>query len=216
MSGWPTHDAEQSWGADDRAPELPGVPWTAADLAEPEVPARLVEEHVRRFGSLDALVAIHARSTRQNVATVTAAELDASFAVNARSTVLLVQAAARVGVRRVVFFTTGVHQGPMPDELPYAMSKAALAGITGTLAASLASSGATVNCINPGPVDTGYADPDTSAFVASQMPLARRWGTPDEIAGAVSWLVSDEAGWITGQVINFDGGWGIRGGVPPR
>jgi 3-oxoacyl-[acyl-carrier protein] reductase len=216
MSGWPAHDAEQPWGADDVTPELPGVPWTTDDLADPAVPARLVTEHVRRFGSLDALVAVHARSSEQSLDDVTAAEMDASFAVNARSTVLLVQAAARVGVRRVVLFTTGVHQGPMPTELPYALSKAAIAGITGTLAAALSSTGATVNCINPGPVDTGYADPESHAFVASRMPLAPRWGTPAEIAGAVSWLISDEAAWITGQVIDFDGGWGIRSGVAPR
>jgi len=101
----------------------------------------------------------------------------------------------------------------MPTELPYALSKAALQGITATLAATLAPTGCTVNCVNPGPVDTGYADPETRAFVASRMPLAPRWGTAEETAEPVSWLVSDEAGWITGQTIDSDGGWGIRSGV---
>jgi 3-oxoacyl-[acyl-carrier protein] reductase len=216
LSGWPAHDDEQPWGGDAAAPDLPGMPWQAADLSDPATPDRLIAGHVERFGAIDALVAVHARSSNQDLEHVTAAEMDASLHVNARATVLLVRAAARAGVRRVVLFTTGVHQGPMPDEIPYVLSKAAIQGVTETLAAALAGSGATVNCINPGPVDTGYADADARAFVASRMPLANRWGTPDDVAGAVAWLVSDEAAWMTGQTINIDGGWGIRSGVPPR
>lgn len=215
LTGWPEHDAEQPWGRDSFVPDLPGAMWQAADLSDPLVPGRLVEDHLQRHGSLDALVAVHARSSSQGLHDVTAAELDTSFAVNTRATVLLVQAAARAKVRRVVLFTTGVHQGPMPTELPYALSKAALQGITTTLAAALAPTGCTVNCVNPGPVDTGYADPETLAFVASRMPLAPRWGTPEETAELVSWLVSEQAGWITGQIIDSDGGWGIRSGVAP-
>jgi 3-oxoacyl-[acyl-carrier protein] reductase len=214
-SGWPAHDAEQPWGGAGE-PELDGIPWSAADLADPEAPARLVAAHVERFGGLDALVAVHARSSMQDLRTVTAAELDASFQVNARATVLLVQAAAAVGVRRVVLFTTGVHQGPMPEEIPYVVSKAAIQGVTATLAAALAASGATVNCINPGPNDTGYADDRSREALARAMPLAARWGSPADTAELVSFLVSDAAGWITGQTIDSDGGWGVREGVPPR
>ena len=214
-SGWPPHDDEMPWGGDSAGPEFPGLEWTAADLADPEVPARLVEAHAAAHGGLDALVAVHARSSDQSLETVTAAEMDLSFAVNTRATVLLVQAAARVGVRRVVLFTTGVHQDPMPAELPYALSKAALQGITASLAAALAPLGATVNCVNPGPNDTGYADADTRRFVAGRMPLERRWGRPADTAELVAFLVSDAAGWITGQTIDSDGGWGIRSGVGP-
>jgi len=217
LSGWPEHDEEQPWGGDPAgAPELDGALWEAADLAAPGAPARLVGEHVAKHGGLDALVAVHARSSDQSLETATAAELDLSFAVNARATVLLVQAAARAGVRRVVYFTTGVHHDPMPGELPYALSKVALQGITTTLAASLAPAGATVTCINPGPVDTGYADEDHGAFIAQRMPLAPRWGRPQDIVGLVSWLLTDEAGWCTGQTIDIDGGWALRGGVRPR
>lgn len=214
-SGWPEHDRRQPWGGGEE-PDLGDIPWSSADLAEPAAPARLVAEHVERFGGLDALVAVHARSSMQDLRTVTAAELDASFAVNARATILLVQAAAAAGVRRVVLFTTGVHQGPMPDEIPYVVSKAAIQGVTATLAAALAPSGATVNCVNPGPNDTGYADERARKRLAGAMPLAERWGSPTDTAELVSFLVSDAAGWITGQTIDSDGGWGVREGVAPR
>src|SRR6478672_5706337 len=143
-------------------------------------------------------------------------ELDATFAVNTRATILLVQAAARVGVRRVVLFTTGVHQDPMPTEIPYVTSKAALQGITATLAAALAPTGATVNCLNPGPNDTGWPDELTKQIVAERMPLAPRWGAPSDVVGLVEFLLSDLGGWITGQTLDCDGGWGIRAGVAPR
>jgi 3-oxoacyl-[acyl-carrier protein] reductase len=214
-TGWPRHDAEQPWGGAGE-PDLAGIPWSAADLADPATPARLVAAHVERFGGIDALVAVHARSSMQDLRAVTAQELDASFQVNARATVLLVQAAAAAGVRRVVLFTTGVHQGPMPEEIPYVVSKAAIQGVTATLAAALAPSGATVNCVNPGPNDTGYADERGREELARAMPLAARWGSPADTAELVSFLVSDAAGWITGQTIDSDGGWGVREGVPPR
>ena len=94
-TGWPPHDDEMPWGGESTDPEFPGLDWTAADLADPDVPARLVEAHVAEHGRLDALVAVHARSSDQSLETVTAAEMDRSFAVNTRATVLLVQAAAR-------------------------------------------------------------------------------------------------------------------------
>ena len=215
-SGWPAHDDEHLWGADGADPDIRGVAWRAADLANPDMPRRLVQEHVERYGDLDALVAAHARSSHFTLATSTAAELDRCLAVNTRATLLLVQAAAEAGVRRVVLFTTGVHQDPMPDEIPYAVSKAAVQGITATLAAALAPQGATVNCVNAGPTDTGYANDETIRQVAAQMPLAQRWGEPQDCAWLIAWLLSESAGWITGQTIDSDGGWGIRAGVAPR
>jgi len=70
----------------------------------------------------------------------------------------------------------------------------------------LAPRGITVNCINPGPNDTGYADQATQAAVAGRSPSGR-WGTPADTAKLVAWLLSDEADWVTGQTIASDGGW---------
>jgi 3-oxoacyl-[acyl-carrier protein] reductase len=105
----------------------------------------------------------------------------------------------------VVLFTSGQQLGPMNNELAYATSKAALAGITLTLADTLADKGITVNTVNPGPTDTGYASPQIVERVARLFP-AGRWGTPEDAARLVAWLCTDDAAWITGQVINSEGG----------
>jgi 3-oxoacyl-[acyl-carrier protein] reductase len=87
----------------------------------------------------------------------------------------------------------------------YAASKGALASITRTLADQLADGGITLNTVNPGPVDTGYAPPDVVESLRARFP-AGRWGEPDDPARLIAWLATDEARWVTGQVINSEGG----------
>ncbi len=217
------HDEDQPWGADPGGPEAvaAGVAEALADegaavhqhgldLAEPQAPARLIDKAIETFGHLDILVCNHARSGGDGpLGTLDAAMLDAHWAVNTRSTILLTQAFAaghdgRPG-GRVVLMTSGQDLGPMRDEVAYAASKGALASITRTLADHLADQGITLNTVNPGPVDTGYAPPDLLDEVARRFPT-RRWGTPDDPARLIAWLATDEASWITGQVIDSEGG----------
>ncbi|MFB9963152.1 SDR family oxidoreductase [Sinosporangium siamense] len=215
---WAPHDDEHPWGADpDGAAgaigELGGesdrLAHVEADFADPEAPAQVVKQAVERFGHVDALVVNHARSALGTLDEVTAADLDLAWAVNGRASVLLTQAfAAQHDGRpggRVVLFTSGQHLSPMSGELPYAISKGAIHQMTLSLSATLMDRGITVNTINPGPVDTGYAEGEFHRAVADAFPL-KRWGQPDDVARLVLWLVSDEARWITGQVINSDGG----------
>lgn len=186
----------------------------SADLADPDSPARLVAAARESFGRLDILVANHARSARQSLEDLTAAELDLTYAVNTRSTLLLVQELAAQHEAgpggRVVLFTSGQYHGVMPGELPYIASKAALRELTPTLGAHLVARGITVNCVNPGPNNTGHADDAAWAWVASRNPGGRA-STPADTARVVAWLVSDEAEWVTGQVIASDGGWSSLG-----
>ena len=93
----------------------------------------------------------------------------------------------------------------MPNELPYIVSKGAIQQMTASLSDGLIDEGITVNCVNPGPVDTGYADTDGHAHVAAMFP-AKRWGQPSDVASLVRFLASDDGAWITGQTINSEGG----------
>ena len=216
---WSPHDADQPWGADEGGPEALAhelselgrrVELIEADFADPQAPVALV----RGAGQLDILVANHARSTPwMPLERITAEEIDLAYAVNTRATLLLVQAYAaqhddtREG-GRVVLFTSGQGNGPMADELPYAASKGALAQITASLAEPLARRGITVNTVNPGPTDTGWATPEQREEAQRRMPFGR-WGDPDDAARLVAWLVSDDGRWVTGQVLNSDGGFSL-------
>jgi 3-oxoacyl-[acyl-carrier protein] reductase len=213
VHSWAPHDAGQPWGADDVDAVLAGLgrpPHVSTDLAAPEAPAALVTAAREAVGPLTTLVVDHARSATGRLEDVTAAELDLSFAVNARAAVLLVQAFAAqyepsAGPGAVVLFTSGQHRGPMAGEIPYALSKGAVQQITATLADAVAGRGITVNCVNPGPTDTGWAGPDQAALVAAAMPRGR-WNTPDEAAAVVAWLTGPDARSVTGATIDAEGG----------
>ena len=138
-----------------------------------------MEEAIKHFGHVDVLVVNHARSSEQALPDVTAHELDLSFEVNVPASVLQAQAYAaqhddeRPG-GRVIAFTSGQHLAPIPAELPYAISKgAAIHQMTLTLADALIDRGITVNAINPGPTDTGWANPELTERVRNALPAGR-------------------------------------------
>jgi 3-oxoacyl-[acyl-carrier protein] reductase len=218
------HDRDQSWGADPGGTEAVIAGVTAAladpdasvwhqeaDLSDPGAPSRLIQAAAETSRFLDILVCNHARSGGDGpLGTLTAVMLDAHWAVNTRSSILLAQefAARHDDTRpggRIVFMTSGQDLGPMPGEVAYVASKGALASITKTLADQLAGQAITVNAVNPGPVDTGYAPPDAHEAVRRHFPQGR-WGVPDDPARLIAWLVTDDAAWITGQVISTEGG----------
>jgi 3-oxoacyl-[acyl-carrier protein] reductase len=93
----------------------------------------------------------------------------------------------------------------MPDELAYIASKGAIHQLTKSLSAHLVPRGITVNAVNPGATDTGYADEATRQAVAAESPQGR-WGQPADAARLIAWLATDDAVWITGEVINSTGG----------
>lgn len=218
LQSWSPYDADQEWGADadGLAPlvsecEDLGAKVTAvsADFADALAPARVMASALKGHGHVDAVVANHARGVGGTLETLDADELDRSFAVNARATALLVKEFAsqhdgRAG-GRVVLFTSGQHRGGMPTELPYVISKGAIQQMTASLAAHLAPRAITVNCINPGPTDTAWADEAQRREVLKLMPQGR-WGMPDDAARLVTWLLSDHGQWVTGQTIDSEGG----------
>ena len=216
-TGFTPHDEEMPWDTDEGgaraelAAHADAARWhelPPEDLADPATPDALVAATIERFGRIDVLVANHARSSHQGFADVTVEELDQCWATNARASLLLARALHERRTPgpggRLVLFTSGQHIGPMANEIAYAISKGAIQQMTASLADALADAGTTVNCINPGPTDTGYA---TGAFhekIARMFP-AGRWGTPQDVANLVAFLASDDAAWITGQTLNSEG-----------
>lgn len=187
-----------------------------ADLTEPSAPADLIARAASALGGrLDILVANHALSGSDGTLDEIDVEmLDAHWAVDTRSVLLLVQAYARLRAQlpprtpggRVVMMTSGQDiAGGMPTEIAYALQKGALASITRSLSTTLAERAITVNTVNPGPVDTDYATGEFYDEVAAGFP-AGHWGMPDDPARLIAWLATDEADWITGEVINSEGG----------
>jgi 3-oxoacyl-[acyl-carrier protein] reductase len=218
LHGYARHDAEYLGSETDGAVEAvlrelrtvdPGVVYVEADFVDPSAPGAVVDDAVAARGTLAILVANHARSSAGSLDEVTAAELDLSFAVNARATVLLAQAFAAQHASgspgRIVLMTSGQHGGAMPGEIAYVVSKGAIHQMTRTLAAHLMRRGITVNTVNPGPTDTGWADEETTAAVRDAMPTGR-WGMPADAARLIGLLCLDDASWVTGQVIDSDGG----------
>lgn len=215
-TGWPAHDSEMPWGVSEV--DLP-FPVVQHDLEDPEGPAQLVDEVVTAHGQLDITVAVHARSSQQQLPTVTAEELQRSWAANVQSVVLLAQRFAHhhaprptpeTPTGRMLWFTSGQHLGPMDDTLTYAITKGALQQMTASLGRALAPARIAANCINPGPVDTGWADSELYEAVKAGFP-DQRWGTPEDVARLVAFLVSDEGAWIRGQVLNSEGGFDRQG-----
>ena len=177
------------------------------DFADPDAPGTLVAAAGAALGHIDVLVVNHARSGRGTLEELTADEIDRYLHENVRASLLLVKEFAaqhdgRAG-GRVVIMTSGQHLGPMTREVGYAVSKGALHQATRTLSDALIDRGITVNTVNPGPTDTGWGLRDWSPVPA--MPLGR-WGEPDDAARLITWLCTDDAGWITGQVIDSEGG----------
>jgi 3-oxoacyl-[acyl-carrier protein] reductase len=215
-----------SWAAGDESPDPGGIETVLAELEEaggpvahieadftdPAAPAAVMRAAQDVLGHVDILVVNHSLERRGTLAELTADDLDAQLQVSVRAPLLLVKEFAgqhdgRAG-GRVVLFTSGRHRGPLRSEVAYAAAKGALHQVTLTLSDELIEHGITVNTISPGPTDTGWISEDWDP--RPRMPLGR-WGQPDDAARLIAWLCSDEGEWITGQVIDSEGGfrrWG--------
>lgn len=193
-----------------------------SDLADPKAPARVVEEAVEKFGPCTGLVLNHAYSTHAPLGEWTAEHIDSHLLVNVRASMLMIQAFAAQWKQMgqsgaatpqkegrqsgaVTLFTSGQYLGPMIDEMAYAVSKEAIRCVCEQTAAALGPENIRVNCVNPGPTDTGYLEGEPYEAVAGMFPSGR-WGMPDDAANLVLFLHSRYAAWITGQTIASEGG----------
>lgn len=182
---------------------------TPSDLSVSGEGPAVIHRAVEAFGPLDGLVLNHAYSTNAPLGEWTEEHIDNHLTVNVRASMMMIQEfskqlpAGRRGA--VTLFTSGQYLGPMTSEIAYAVSKEAIIGLCKQASAALASQNIQVNCINPGPTDTGYLFGEDYEAVARQFPLGK-WGMPEDAARLVHFLQSDYSSWITGEVIASEGG----------
>lgn len=185
---------------------------TPCNLSDPEAVAGLINAATDAMGSVDILVN-NAGITRDNLAMrMSDAEWQDVIDVNLSASSKLMRAAMRGMMKarwgRVVNITSVVGATGNPGQMNYAAAKAGLVGASKALAQEVASRGITVNCVAPGFIATPMTDAltdDQKTAINTRIP-AGRMGTPEEIASAVLYLASPEAGYSTGAVLHVNGG----------
>jgi 3-oxoacyl-[acyl-carrier protein] reductase len=184
----------------------------AADVTEAAAVEGLIKQTVDTHGRLDILVSNAGITRDQLMLRMKRDDWDQVIATNLTATFTLCQAALKPMIRaragRIIAISSVVGQTGNAGQANYAASKAGLIGFCKALAREVASRQVTVNVVAPGLVETDMTKAITDAAKtdwSAQIPLGRM-GTPADIAAAVGFLASDEASYITGQVLAVNGG----------
>jgi len=182
------------------------------DVADASAIETLVSGALDRHGRIDILVNNAGITKDQLMLRMKREDWDSVLATNLTAAFVLTQAVLRPMIRqksgRIVCISSVVGQSGNAGQANYAASKAGLIGFAKSIAREVASRNITVNVVAPGLIDTDMTRGITDAAHAdwaAQIPL-KRLGSPDDIASAVAFLASDEAAYITGQVLAVNGG----------
>ncbi len=182
------------------------------DVADMKATEEAIAAAAKRLGRLDVLVANAGIAADNLLLRVKEEEIDRVLAVNLKGAIACARAATRVMMRarsgRVVFLSSVVGEMGNAGQAVYAASKAGLLGLARTLAREYASRGITVNAVAPGFIDTDMTTAiagDMKVKMLESIPLGRT-GRPEEVAAAIVFLCSDEAGYVTGQTLRVNGG----------
>jgi 3-oxoacyl-[acyl-carrier protein] reductase len=182
------------------------------DVANMKAAEDAIAETAKHHGRLDILVANAGIAIDGLLLRVKEEDFDRIFAVNVKGALACARAATKVMMRaragRIVFLSSVVGEMGNAGQAVYSASKAALLGLTKTLAREYASRGITVNAVAPGFIDTDMTTVVTGELkeaMLKSVPLGRT-GRAEEVAAAIAFLCSDEAGYITGQTLRVNGG----------
>jgi 3-oxoacyl-[acyl-carrier protein] reductase len=184
----------------------------ALDVTEPGASERAVAAVIERHRQIDILVNNAGITRDQLMLRMKRDDWDAVLGTNLTATFVLTQAALKPMIRqrggRIVSISSVVGQGGNAGQANYAASKAGIIGFSKAVALEVASRGITVNVVAPGLIDTDMTRAITESAHqewATKIPL-KRLGSPEDVAAAVCFLASDEASYITGQVLAVNGG----------
>ena len=182
------------------------------DVADPEAVKKAFDRIVSDHGRIDVLVNNAGIAKDNLLALMKPAEWDLVMATNLRGAFLCSQAVVRPMMRRrygrIINVTSVVAATGNPGQCNYSAAKAGIIGLTKSLAREIVSRKITVNAVAPGYIETDMtsAIPQKAREALLEQIPAGRPGAPEEVAAAVSFLASDVAGYITGQVIHVNGG----------
>ena len=179
------------------------------DISEETQVKEIFRAATERFGRVDILInnaAADDESGHDTIETVTRDVIDSTFAVNVRGSLLMSREFMRHRMEggRIVFLSTDAAQ-VFAGQITYGASKATLEALTRSIAMEVGKYGVTVNCVAPGPTQTGWIDEALEELVVPQIPMGKLI-RPEDIANTILFLASEQAGMITGQVIKVSGG----------
>ncbi len=194
-----------------------------ADLGDPANIRLVFDECEAVLGRVDVLINNHTHSVHDTfdpaavtvegygIGLISEASIDGHFAVNARAYALMMSEYIQRYLRRqgrrgriINVSTDAAHAHA--SSLSYAASKHAIESYSRSAAAEVGKYGITVNIVAPGPIQTGWLTPDQETAISAGTPL-RRCGTPQDVADVMVFLASDQAHWLTGQLLYVGGGW---------
>ena len=190
-----------------------------ADVSTPAACGELVSQIIDDHGHLDLLVNNAGHLVERPSTETSVDEWDHAVAVNLSAAFHLCSAVIPVmrarGFGRIVNISSVTAMMGSPSEAAYGAAKAGLHGLTRSLARETARAGITVNCVVPGVFETDMTasmPKRTQDAILRMIPVGRR-GQPDELARAVSFLLDDSAGYVTGSVLTVDGGLSMGGSM---